>query len=331
MNTGGAGQYAVSDDGTLIFAEPPRRPPRSLLQVDRSGRATPIGTTRLRYEMPRFSPDGAHLAVGVQEESGSSIWMIDRTRNLPTRWSVERGADRYPVWSPNGQWLCFASTRAGPSNLFRARSDGAGSVERLTTAATVQVPQAWSSDGRWIVFTESPQGALDIGALAVDGADRATRSIVATPRPERGGALSPDGRYLAYASGEDDRDDIFIMRFPDAGARWRVSFEGGQQPVWSRNGRELFYRNGNRLMVVDITLPPIPQGLTSRMLFEARFDPGGLGTQGRANYDVAPDGSHFVFVERADPSDHAPHLQVAVNWFEELRRLMASAAEKSKQ
>ncbi len=127
--------------------------------------------------------------------------------------------------------------------------------------------------------------------------------------------FSPDGRWLAYVSDESGRDEVYMQPFPGPGGKRQISTEGGREPVWARNGRELFYRQGDELMAVEITLEPFTAGKPT-MLFEGRYDRSYVAG---ANYDVTPDGQRFVFIKSSAEELAVTQLNVVLNWFEELK------------
>jgi Tol biopolymer transport system component len=214
--------------------------------------------------------------------------------------------------------VAFASARNGPYNIVRRRADGSRSEERLETSETDHIPYAWSRDGRWIVMGRRLlSGRIDLALLGVGAGSTQSPPLQSAPG-DRGAALSPDGRFMALASNEAGRMAVFVTRFPATGEKWQVSRASGLGPVWGPEGRELYYREGDDLMVVSLTLTPEFRMSQPRVLFRAPYDEGLPGTENDANYDVSPDGAHFVFLERAANHRVPPSLQVVQNWFEEL-------------
>ena len=198
-------------------------------------------------------------------------------------------------------------------------SDG-GAVERLTTSDFNQVPQDWNLDGKTLVFYESnPTGGYDIRTLSLDR-ERTVAPLVVTPFNEVSALFSPDGRSLAYVSDRSGRQEVYVQPFPGPGEPRQVSTDGGTEPVWARNGRELFFRQGEKMMAVDVALTPGFTASRPRLLFEGRYEVSFLVT-GQRFYDVSPDGQRFLMVKSDTPT--APRqLHLVVNWFEELKRLV---------
>ena len=196
-------------------------------------------------------------------------------------------------------------------------------AERLTTSENAQSPSSWSPDGQALAFFESPSGQAlqggnrDIWVLPMEG-EREPEPYIQTPFDEGGAVFSPDGRRLAYASDESGRVEVYVQPFPTPGAKWQISAEGGMEPVWSRDGRELFYRNGDRMMAVDITTEPSFSAGTPKMLFEVDFEE--YGGVGRAEFDVTPDGQRFLMIKAVEPEQPVTKINVVLNWFEELQQ-----------
>ena len=237
-----------------------------------------------------------------------------------TRLTFE-GINEHPTWTPDGRRVTFRSDRAGATNLFWKPADGSGAAERLTTSENTQSPSSWSPDGQVLAFYERPIGGAftpnrDIWVLPIEG-EQKPRPFLQTPFEEAGAVFSPEGRWLAYMSTESGRQEIYVQPFPGPGGKWQISTEGGREPAWARNGREIFYRNGDQLMAVDITTDPTFSAGTPKVLFEGTFEMANLS---RANYDVAPDGQRFVMIQEGG-SDSAPaQINFVLNWFEELKR-----------
>jgi hypothetical protein len=197
--------------------------------------------------------------------------------------------------------------------------DDTASEERLTTDDTQETPGSWSADGQWLVYyATNPATAGDVWALPASG-DRKPRVIVGTPFLEFHPRLSPDGRWLAYTSNEPGRVEVFVQPFPGPGGRSQISTDGGAEPVWSRDGRELFYLNGDKMMTVEITTAPAFRAGSPRLLFEGRYMPSPNTV---AAFDVAADGQRFLRVQPMHPDPPANQIHVVLNWTSELERLV---------
>jgi Tol biopolymer transport system component len=228
---------------------------------------------------------------------------------LTLRWN-----NNYAIWTPDGSRLTFASTQARPLwNLFWQPADGSGPAERLTTSANVQGAQAWSPDGKTLVFEEYGATAREVWIQRVDG-DRKPRPFLNGPFNESAARLSPNGRWLAYVSDESGREEVYVVPFPGSGGRWPISTDGGSQPVWARNGRELYYRNGDRTMAVTVTSDATFSATKPRFLFEAKYLSGELLT-----YDVTPDGE-FLMIELGESDTPPSQINAVLNWLQEVRQ-----------
>jgi serine/threonine-protein kinase len=241
-----------------------------------------------------------------------------------TRLTSDPAADEYPVWTPDGRRLAFASTREGTFNLFWRAADGTGVVERLTESTNVQLPTAVSPDGTRLLFHWFGDGVgADVGMLTLDGQADAER-LFATAFNERTPEISPDGRWIAYQSDVSGRGEIYVRPFPNVDdGRWQVSASGGMKPLWGPDGRELFYlTNDGILMGVQMQTDPTLVVGRADMVSQTGYFTGGTGR----NFDITPDGSRFLMIKVAslrdvdDPFEGLTRIQVVENWFEELRQ-----------
>jgi eukaryotic-like serine/threonine-protein kinase len=317
QSSGGAAQYSISSTGSLVYVPGNVQSRQSrLVWVDRNGAEQPLAAPANAYLGPQLSPDGRRVAVGITE-SESQIWLYDLYRETLTRFTFEGNTNNRPVWTPDGKRIAFQSNREGPQNLFWQLADGSGGVERLNTGEFSQTPHSWSPDGQLLAFIEiTPTTGLDIWVLR--RSDRKAQPFLRTQFNEGAARFSPDGRWLAYISDESGRFEIYVQPYPGPGGKWQISTEGGREPVWSPNGRALFYRCGNKMMAVDIATQP---GFTvgrPRMLFEGQYQPA---PGSFPNYDVAPDGQRFLMLKPVEQAQAAPtQINVVLNWFEELKQ-----------
>ncbi len=212
--------------------------------------------------------------------------------------------------------MAFLFGKEGPGNLFWRTADGSSGEERLTTSEYDQRPESWSPDGEVLAFTEThPTTGQDIWVLSLEG-ERKPQPWLQTRFGERNAQISPDGRWLAYHSNESGRLEVYVQPFPGPGGKRQVSALGGSEPRWARNGGELFYRDDNKMMVVGVTTTPTFTASNPRLLFEGRF------IEGAKTYDVAPDGQRFLVVRPSEQEINATQINVVLNWFEELKRLV---------
>ncbi|MEK7409697.1 MAG: hypothetical protein AAB225_31940, partial [Acidobacteriota bacterium] len=276
--TGGA-QFDFSRTGTFIYTKGEVLLNVSLLWLDGAGKLEPLPAKAGAYMSPRLSPDGKRLALIRREGGSEDLWVYEWQRDIWNRLTVTPESEVSPVWSPDGRHIAFSS-RGG---IHWIRADGSSQAKRLTDSKTVQYPYSFSPDGKTLVFQGVfPKTGSDLWKLPLEG-DAPDDPRPGTPEPflhERGTqsvpAFSPDGRWLAYASNESGRFEVYVRPFPEGGARWQVSSGGGWFPVWSRTRPELFYRTPeNRIMAVTYSVKGgafVPG--TPRLWSDKRLAPG---------------------------------------------------------
>ncbi len=313
---GPTASFALSANGTIAYSTY-RATPR-VVRVTRAGKATVVdpnwtsGVGGLA-----LSPDGMRLALDQIVDGRAEIWVKTLDVGPITR-IFSGGSQTYrPFWSPDGRWIGFLSDMSGATAAYRAAADGSGIIERIATSPKSVDEGAWSRDGQWLVLRLGAGGGRDIYALRI-GVDSVPKPIVATPADEYAPALSPDGRWLAYGSNANKKDEIYVRSFPGGGGQWQISITGGTEPAWSHSGRELFYRDaGGMLVAAAVRADPEFHVVSRQPLFSA----SAYRTDGRnRGYAVALDDQSFLFVDPQQPP--TGELTVALNWFEELRRLM---------
>jgi serine/threonine-protein kinase len=310
--------YAVSDNGVFVsVAGSASRFERRLVWVGRDGRVDPLAAPpREYYGNAVISPDGRRAAVDM--EGGTvGIWIFDFARSTLTPVTTGSGSSQAPRWTADGARLVYRGTRKGLRNLWWKGVDSAAGEERIATGDGVQTPGSWSADGQWLAYNDSDSvTGFDIWALPSGGEPRV---VARTPFLEAGPRLSLDGRWLAYTSDESGRTEVRVQSFPLSGGWTQISTSGGTEPVWSRDGRELFYLNGDAMMAVEIRTSPTFAAGAPRKLFEGRFvrSPNSV-----ASYDVSADGQRFLRVQPMHPDPPTHQIQVTLNWFEELKRLV---------
>jgi serine/threonine-protein kinase len=309
-------QFAFSQDGTLAYvAGPPGLEDRTLVWVDRNGTETALPFPARPYCDPNISPDGKRLAISIQGEN-QDIWIYELASATMTRLTFEAAPDMAAVWMPDGKSLTFASG-VSPTTIYRKPADG-GPAEEIVRSEVLAFPLSYSPDGRTLVLHTYRAGTgADIEALEL-GDQRDPDPLLSSVRYEWMAQLSPDGRWLAYVTNETGRSEIYVQEFPGPGGRWQVSTDGGEEPRWARNGREIFYRNGDSLMAVPIETEAGFKAGKPRVILTGHFaDPGVV-----LDYDVAPDGERFLMIKTDPEQDQAMEIQAVPNWFEELKRLV---------
>jgi serine/threonine-protein kinase len=328
----GAAQYALSDNGTLVYVPGGTVGGRSIDWMDRAGKREPLRSARGLYSHPQFSPDGRRLAVTILDRY-LDVWVYDWERDTMSRLTFAPENDESPRWTPDGLRIAFGSWRDSTksSNLYWKRADGTGDVERLTESEFPQRPGSWHPNGKFLAFTETKAGGGDVLILPIEGDESSglkpgqPTAFLDEPFSEVHPSFSPDGRFLAYASYESGRFDVFVQSFPGPGGKWLISTDGGTWPTWSQNGEELFYRtaDASRIMVATYAV----EGETfraekPRLWSEGRFTP----TPGFRNFDLHPDGDRFAVLVADDASVASKRDKVTFifNFFEELERVAPS-------
>ena len=329
INSEGGAQFSVSDLGTLAFIGGEFSVPEyPILSVSHQGATTTLWQQPGTYTSPAVSPDGTSLALSILRDDNWDVWVYDLERGVPTRLTFHEGYDGDQVWSPDGEYLVFNSDRGGRAGIFRKRADGSGEAEFIAELEEGSLfPSSWSSDGKFLIGEASTSGN-DIWALSLEeGAE--LEMFLATEFGEISPAFSPDGRWIAYTSDESGTDEVYVRPFPAAGGKWQVSDEGGGNPLWSPDGRELYYRTNTGMMVVSVET----EGGTFRagkpsQLFEGRFRGGvtGMAVSGFRfqDYDVLPSGEGFVMFPQSTEEGKGAHLVMVFNWLEEVQRAFAA-------
>jgi serine/threonine-protein kinase len=336
--------YSVSRTGTMVVRPGTTSggPTYEMVWVDRAGRETQVDPS-WKFRMVVYganigwslSPDGSRVAIGLNTDAGDDIWVKRLPAGELSRVSFDSASDFRPRWMPDGRSLSFISTRGGPmggangARLFRRPADGTGRDSLLLRVGQPVYEAEWSRDGKWLVLrmggTINQVGNRDISAMR-PGLDSAPVPILASQQfDESAAALSPDGRWIAYQSNEAGQQDVYLRPFPgvDAGKR-QVSTSGGVAPVWAPNGRELFYVNRTRDMMV-VTVGPGPELTISdpKVLFHLGDRLYMTQAENYTPFDISPDGQRFLMARRVVDASAAPvPLVVTENWFQELKARM---------
>ncbi len=311
----GVAHFAVSKAGVLAYVPGATADARTLVWVDRQGHETAVpGFPRQSYQTPTLSPDGRQLAVTVLG-STHDVWVGDLTRATLTRLTVE-GDNHVATWTPDGGRVVLNAQRSSKYTVY-AIAPGGGPEERLVTGPDEAYAGSWSADGRTLALSVvSAANQQDVWLLRRDRGGLAA-PLLQTAFDERDPAISPDGRWLAYSSNQTGRYEVYMRPLDPSGGTEQVSNAGGTQPVWRRDGRELFYRNGDEMVAVGLTVTPSSVAATiPHVLFRGNYAPG--FTQYQRTYDVTPDGSRLLMVRSEQPP--LTEIRVVLDWFSELRR-----------
>jgi serine/threonine protein kinase len=304
----GAPPVAISPSGSFVYATSATRA-NTLVWVSRQGAQEPVTDARRDYFHPRLASDGRRIVV----QTAGDLWIQDLVRATFTRLTSQTFGNSFPVWAPDGTRVVFR-TNAG---LNWADADAGGTSRAVPASSTGDFPSAIAADGdTLLVARQTANTSQDIYALSLAGTWD-PKPIINTTAFEGGAQFSPDGRWIAYVSDESGRMQVYVRPYPALDRRWPISTEGGTSPMWNRNGRELFYRNGDKMMAVDVGGGSDLTLSAPRLLFEQPYAFGQTITL--PNYDVSPDGKRFLMV-KDEPG--AGRLNVVLNWFEELKRLV---------
>ena len=306
-------QAVFSRDGTLIYApggvandatEP--------VWVDRQGRTQPVGMPPGSYRSFSLSPDGRRIAIVIGDPN-NDVWVRDLARGSLTR-LTSGGNNVQPLWTPDGRHVVFNERTGGGATPFWALADGSGEPDRVFKGDHRGGIVSFSPDGELVTFqNRSPDTGLDLWVRPLRGTG-VPQLFLRTRFTEVGPKFSPDGRWISYVSDESGQYEVYVRPYPGPGGKWQISTQGGEEGVWSRDGKELFYRNGNTWMAVAVSLKPEFAAGIPRPLFE-----GPYVNVGGVSYDVTADGQRFLLLKPAEQSP-VTHLNVVLNWFEELKK-----------
>jgi serine/threonine-protein kinase len=317
-NTGMAA-FSISQTGHLVYAAgPEERGTRVPVWVDKNGHKLALPVKPQSYLHPRLSPDGRQLAIEV-EGASHDIFTYDFARaGEPTKMSFD-GASHWPSWTPDGRRLTFRSWKTGTMTMWWMPADRSSPPELLTNIGSMQSPESWSPNGKTLAFTQmdDPQSGSDIYTLSLDG-DKRPRALLRTKFSEGSPKFSPNGAWLAYSTNESGQPEVWAMAFP-AGERIHISTNGGTDPLWRHDGRQLYYRLGDQMMVVDVSYGPSLKASKPRVLWRGNYLAGagsscGMAGPTSANYDVTPDGERFLMIEDASSTAESERLRVISNW-----------------
>lgn len=309
------GSFSVSETGVVAYYSGESGLNSQPTWYDRTG--TKQGTIGEpgNYLKPAISPDGLTLAVDrLDSLSGAyDVWLYDLARGTPSRLTFDPKQDGYPVWSPDGTHVAFSSNRNGHYDLYRKPAGTGGKEEVLVESPVDKFASDWSRDGRYLIYYQiDPKTKYDIWVLPLDG-DRKPFPLLASEFNEHRTTLSPDGKWLAYTSDETSTDEIYVQSFPSLGNKWKVSVNGGTRPIWSHDGKELFYIAADRkLMAATVKAGAKFETGKPAALFEVRQSTTRF-------YDVSPDGRRFLLIDPF-PEPPTPPMTLLVNWTAAMKR-----------
>jgi serine/threonine-protein kinase len=326
MNRMGLAHFSLSDQGSLAYIQGSLAADESeIVSVDLDGKVESLPFPPGLYQSPRLSPDGRQLVI-TKSEPSPNLWIYGLERGTLRRLTDEQSDEYWAIWTPDGMSIVYNSTRSGEPivNLHIKPSDGSSQGKIFTTGKNHQQPKSWSPDGKLLLLTEglNPDTGLDILILSLEGEKKP--ELYLNSRYNEGNAhFSPDGRWIAFASDESGRFEIYVQTYPGPGPITPISTDGGIDLAWAPDGKALYYRDisGDKMMKVSfITEPELHVG-KPQILFEDKFQEGYLW--GR-NFDIFPDGKRFIMLTEREQEIKKTQIHVAINWLEELKRLVPS-------
>jgi hypothetical protein len=318
--------FWASDAGLLTYFSNPSVQKRPIVWLSRDGKQLGEAAPEDNFGSLALAPGAARMAVERTDAGGGlanqDLWLREFARGVMTRLTFDPATDRLPVWSPDGKQVAFSSDRdGGVAQIYRKDASGAGQEERLTEGPNQKLVLDWTKDGKYLLYREvNPGTGRDLTALPLAG-DRKPIPVVKTQFSESTGAVSPDGRWLAYASNDSGRNELYVQAFPGgAGApkgRWQVSNGGAYEVKWRGDGKELYYESlDGKMMAAAIEAGPQDiRAETPRVLFSANFRTGNLH-----EFDVTPDGQRFLLILDSRTEGNTDRLTVVSNWQAALRK-----------
>ena len=314
--------FSVSQNGVLVY-QTGSSTSSELQWFDRGGKPLSAIATAARYANPRISPDGHKVAVDIDDpQSNPGIWLLNLENGVRSRFTFDpASAEETPIWSPDGARVLWVSQRNGSLGFYVKAATGSGGEELITRSSPtlLGVPTDWSRDGQFLLYSRArPDWNSEMSVLPLRG-DRKPFAFAHSQSSEREGQFSPDGRWVAYSSNESARWEVYVVPFPGPGGKYQISTEGGQQPRWRRDGKELFFLSPDKkLMAVSVKAGATFEFREPVELFQTRAREA-LSSEEAFTYDVSPDGQRFLInvnPERSNP----PPLNIVLNWTSEIQR-----------
>jgi Tol biopolymer transport system component/tRNA A-37 threonylcarbamoyl transferase component Bud32 len=323
--TSGSANYAISDNGTLVFVPgQPNVANRRLALVDRDGAMTVFPLSARPFLGTRISPNGKLVAAAIQNGRESDIWVYDILRNTMNRLTFD-GASLSPVWSPDSKRIAYSTSRSGGENsgcrVVIMDASGGGTPESFDLDYDRVYVNSWSGDGEKLVLTVSVPGkGWDLIIVPLVG-EPTPRPFLSTKNDETSASLSPDGKWVAYRSNETGLGQVYARPFPSGSGQWQVSPENAYSPEWSSDGKSICYEGREGLMEVPVG------GTHSLLVGQPHIllnGYAGLSLEGGAkSFDVVADGNHILITKAMEGQDTRKEITVVLNWFEELRKAVS--------
>jgi len=314
----GVAPFSFSGDGLLYYVRGGQwLARRQLVWVSRRGEILEsLPLPPQAYVDPSLSPEERRIAFSKFDKGAFNIWVYDLPNGPATQLTFEN-ANFFPIWTPDGNRLTFASYRDGPFNLYWIPTDRSSPEEPLLLPGPDdQVGTSWSSDGRVLLFDQlNAKTGWDLCSFSVEDSNM-PQSVICEAGRQQNAVFSPDGGWIAYKSDQEGQDEVYVSPYPKLAPK-KISIGGGIHPIWSSDGKELFYRDEDRMIAVTIETEPELVATKFEVLFEEQFYTGMY-----RSYDVSRDGQRFLMVKETEEQSSANQLIVVHNWFEELKRLV---------
>ena len=313
IGAAGAAKAALSASGDLVYLS--GAGPAHLVLVDLNGVTTPVITEPRTYWYPRYSPDGRQIAISIESGPVRDVWLYDIASRTQTRLTIGGTVNERAEWTPDGSRVLFRSDRDGASSIWWQRADHTDTAAALLPRRGRFFEAVISPDAKHIVFQVDTNGANVEYRLM---GDSVSRPIAVSNGLETMGRLSPDGRWIAYVTDESGSRQVMVQPFPGPGPRVQVSTNLGSEPVWSRDGRRIFYRGLRKIVAANIVTSPTFAVVSRDELMDDVFQ---QAVSPHANYDVSPDGKRLLMLKGAEQQG----LMVVHNWADEVRARVRSA------
>jgi hypothetical protein len=312
----GVGAFSVSDNGVLVYRAGGGTDSLHAAFFDRNGKQLPDVNQNGDSRYPRLSPDEHMIAVQRGTADKSDVWIIDVARGTNTRLTFNETSETFPIWTPDGKYIEYASNQNGKWDLYQKLASGVGNEELVFKSDQDKFPLDVSPDGRFLLFRmDDPKTGQDMWLLPLTG-ERQPKLFVQTPFADNGGRFSPDGKWIAYFSTESGTSQIYVQPFPATGARWQVSVDGGTSVAWGNGGKELFFiGSSNRVMSVEVSPGSEFRAGIPKPLFQISALPSNsVGLR----FSATKDGQRFLLPVNATDSDNP--LTVLLNWTGTLKK-----------
>jgi Tol biopolymer transport system component/DNA-binding winged helix-turn-helix (wHTH) protein len=317
--------FSVSQNGTLVYQRSDGTTFSHLEWFDRNGKHLGGVDVPARYANPKLSPDGKRVAVDIDDPQSfnTDIWILGPSHSEPRRLTFDPGQDEAPLWSHDGSRIMWLTDRGGKNSFYVKAADRSG-VEQSVTASVLaglsfaSAPSDWSSDGRFLLYTDMHEGTgLHLWVLPLTGA--APYRLVDGAAADVEGQFSPDCRWVAYSSNESGHWEVYVAPFPRKEGKYQISTDGGQQPRWRKDGKELFFLSRDReLMAVSVKGGTKFEFTAPRALFETQaHEP--ITAEEFFTYDASGDGQNFVINMNEERNNPLP-VDIILNWPSQLTK-----------